>query len=179
MDDTKKPTLQEPASHKPGGGTRHVWDDQHPLNATLFTPETTLSMISEATREALYAGYDTDEAVRMVWGQSYLIDSDVSYDVAQQQFSDAIASIDHDKYENRLVSFYIMQQKEIARPGDTTLTYLCMHTLLLAGLHWDKKGDRPLSFVIHQQRSVGVPHQALSPAVGEAVNALNELCIDE
>jgi len=138
------------------------WDEDNPLHAEMPTPSNTLSMVGDATQEAEGAGYRADGPVRLLYCQSYLIDSEGAFDDAQTEFNTFISGVDGSKYSGEVVAFYVFQHKNLERANEEPLKYICLHTLLLAGLLWEGETDRPQSFVVHQHRTVTAPHQTVS-----------------
>ena len=141
------------------------WDDDNPLHAEMPTPSNTLSMVTDATYEAERGGYRADEAVRLVYCQSYLLDDENVFDEAHVAFGEFMSGVDFAKCPGEVVAFYIVQHKNLVRDEGEPLQYFCLHTLLLSGLLWDSDEARPLSFVMHQHRTVSAPHQTTSESV--------------
>lgn len=156
-----------------------VWDTENPLHAEMPTPSNTLSMVTDATQEAEAKGYRADEVVRLLYCQSYLIDSEEAFDDAQKAFQGFITGVDSSKYSGEVVAFYIFQQKTLENPGTSTLKYICLHTLLLSGLVWEGAAqERPQSFVVHQSRRISAPHQTVSNAPAYETSRVEQAAVE-
>lgn len=141
--------------------TSPVWDEKHPLHAEMPTPSNTLSMVGDAVLEAENLGYKATDAVRLVWCQSYLMDAMSELEKAHTALDDVIEHTDSNKYKGVLISFYIFQHKAMKRPEEVPLKYICLHTVLLAGLEWPHETERPKCIIHHQRLNISSPHQVV------------------